>query len=37
VKAIPRTTILPPDLFRRFAHDAFWKDPANNPRGVTVV
>ena len=37
VKAIPRTTILPPDLFRRFAHDAFWKDPANNPRGVRIV
>lgn len=37
VKAIPRTTILPPDLFRRFANDAFWKDPQNNLRGVTVV
>ena len=37
VKALPRTTILPPDLFRRFANDAFWKDPQNNLRGVTVV
>ncbi|MHB8414232.1 MAG: sulfotransferase family protein [Acidiferrobacteraceae bacterium] len=37
VKAVPRKTILPPDLFRRFAQDAFWKDPQNNPRGVQVV
>ena len=37
VKSIPRKTILPPDLFRRFANDAFWKDPQNNPNGVRIV
>lgn len=37
VKAIPRKTLLPPDLFRRFANDAFWKDPQNNPNGVRIV
>ncbi len=37
VKALPRPLILPPDLVHRFARDAFWKDAANNPRGVTVV
>ena len=37
VKAIPRQTLLPLDLFRRFANDAFWTEPQNNLRGVTVV
>ncbi len=32
-----RQTILPPDLFRRFENDAFWRDPALNVRGVRVV
>jgi sulfotransferase len=32
-----RETILPPDLFRRFEHDAFWRDPNRNPHGVLVV
>lgn len=26
VQAVPRRTILPPDLFRRFESDAFWND-----------
>ncbi|EQD66519.1 sulfotransferase protein, partial [mine drainage metagenome] len=30
VGAIERETILPPDLFRRFENDAFWRDPALN-------
>lgn len=31
-------TILPPDVFRRFENDAFWRDPkAPNPYGVLIV
>jgi sulfotransferase len=37
VRAIPRTTILPPDLFQRFAHDAFWQNPQHNPNGIAIV
>jgi sulfotransferase len=37
VKAIPRPTILPPDLFQRFANDAFWLDAQRNPAGVRIV
>lgn len=37
VAAIERNTILPPDLFRRFENDAFWRDPKLNPRGVRIV
>ena len=32
-----RTSVLPPDVFRRFENDAFWLDPAFNPRRVLVV
>ena len=27
VKAEPRASLLPPDLFNRFVNDAFWRDP----------
>lgn len=37
VRALPRTTILPPDLFARFERDAFWDDPAQLPPTVRVV
>jgi sulfotransferase len=37
VRADQRETILPPDLWRRFEGDSFWKDPAFNTRGVRVV
>lgn len=37
VKAEVRQTILPPDLFRRFENDAFWRDPNLNARGVRIV
>lgn len=37
VKAEPRQTVLPPDLFNRFAHDAFWQDPSKIPHGLRVV
>jgi sulfotransferase len=32
-----RATILPPDLFRRFENDSFWRHPELNPRKVLVV
>lgn len=37
VQAKPRETILPPDMFRRFESDAFWRDPALNQHGVRIV
>ena len=37
VDANERTSILPPDLFSRFANDAFWRDPKVNPGGVSIV
>jgi len=37
VEAFTRQTILPPDLFQRFEHDAFWRNAALNARGVQVI
>lgn len=37
VRAEPRETILPPDLFNRFVNDAFWRDPARIPADLRVV
>jgi sulfotransferase len=37
VAPVVRRTILPPDLFRRFEPDTFWRDPATNINGVRVV
>jgi sulfotransferase len=37
VKAEPRETLLPPDLFKRFVNDAFWSDPQRLPPGLRVV
>jgi sulfotransferase len=37
VKAQLRPTVLPPDLFRRFENDAFWRDPKFNLRGVQII
>jgi sulfotransferase len=37
VKAEPRETLLPPDLFQRFAQDAFWRDPQSVPEQLRVV
>ena len=37
VGAIERETILPPDVFRRFENDAFWRDVALNKRRVRIV
>ena len=37
VHARTRPTVLPPDLFNRFAGDAFWEDPKNLPTTVHIV
>lgn len=37
VGASARPTLLPPDVFNRFANDAFWSNPQLNPNGVKVV
>ncbi|BFI97278.1 MAG: sulfotransferase [Rhodanobacter sp.] len=37
VQANERTTILPPELFARFANDAFWRDPKLNLSDVRIV
>ncbi|BBZ52949.1 sulfotransferase [Mycobacterium heidelbergense] len=37
VKAEPRATLLPPDLFNRFVNDAFWRNPLDIPEGLQVV
>jgi sulfotransferase len=37
VKAEQRETLLPPDLFKRFANDAFWRDPNRTPPGLRIV
>jgi sulfotransferase len=37
VRATERETVLPPDLFRRFEGDNFWRDPSLNLRGVLVI
>lgn len=37
VKAEPRDTVLPPDLFNRFINDAFWRDPDRVPVDLHVV
>ncbi|WP_059014803.1 sulfotransferase [Mycobacterium sp. M26] len=37
VEAQPRKTLLPPDLFGRFASDAFWRDPRKVPPGLKVI
>jgi len=37
VKADSRESLLPPDLFRRFVNDAFWRNPERVPAGLQVV
>jgi len=37
VSAQERTTVLPPDVFRRFENDAFWLNAQANVHGVRVV
>lgn len=37
VKAEPRASLLPPDLFNRFVNDAFWRDPERVPDSLQIV
>jgi len=37
VEAKPRETLLPPELFKRFINDAFWRDPERIPVGLLIV
>jgi sulfotransferase len=37
IEACERISVLPPDVFRRFENDAFWRDPQLNFRGVRVI
>ncbi|MFC5437933.1 sulfotransferase family protein [Rhodanobacter umsongensis] len=37
VAPIERSTLLPPDLFQRFAGDAFWRDPVRHPAAVGLI
>jgi len=37
IEAIPRQTVLPPDVFNRFGNDAFWLHPQANLHGVQVI
>lgn len=37
VRPTDRSTILPPDIFRRFEGDNFWREPALNTHGVLVI
>jgi sulfotransferase len=37
VRAEPRATLLPPDLYQRFVNDAFWRDPERVPPGLRIM
>ena len=37
IQANRRETILPPDLFRRFQNQSFWRDAGENPHSVRIV
>jgi sulfotransferase len=37
VRSLERKTVLPPDLFARYASDAFWEVPANLPSTVSII
>ncbi len=37
VEWIDRATVLPPELFARFEHDAFWRDSEAEARGVAMI
>ncbi len=37
VGAVQRQTVLPPDVFQRFANDAFWRNRDINTNGVQIV
>ena len=37
VSVEPRETLLPPELFKRFVNDAFWRDSQRIPAGLKVI
>ncbi len=37
VGSTPRKTILPPDLFRRFANESFWRHPEAKQQNVLII
>jgi sulfotransferase len=37
VAAIERQSVLPREIFARFANEAFWMDPKNNTHQVPIV
>jgi sulfotransferase len=37
VEWVERPSVLPPELFNRFAEDAFWRRPEANPRDVRII
>jgi sulfotransferase len=37
VEWMDRQSVLPPELFHRFAHDMFWRMPEANIRGVPII
>ena len=37
VEWVERETVLPPELFARFANDAFWRVAENNIRNVALI
>ncbi|HET6905383.1 MAG TPA: sulfotransferase [Rhodanobacteraceae bacterium] len=37
VKAEPRKSLLPPDIFQRFTNDAFWRDAQRIPPGLHII
>ena len=37
VRAVPRYTLPPPDLFHKYDHDAFWERPKEMPETVRVI
>jgi sulfotransferase len=37
VRPSERTSVLPSDLISKYENDAFWRDPARNPKNVRVI
>ena len=37
VRFAPRPTLLPPDLFAKFEHDDFWRDPVRNQGAARII
>ena len=37
VSLIPRQSVLPPELIRKYAGASFWRDATENPGGVAII